>query len=702
MISVVDNFTEEYMKILKAAWLLLFLMFTMDASAQRYALIVGVSDYPNLPESAQLIGPANDVDIVFDLLLQNQFNKQQIFRLSTRKGLELPTRVNILGRLEQFASEAKHGDFYYLHFSGHGSRQPALTINNDEADGLDELFLPTDVRGWNNETGVVENAILDDEIAHYVDAIRDRGAHVWLVFDSCHSGTMTRGAAISDSKLRQVSPLLLSIPDRSNVPGKMSVHKEKPDSTPMFGEWNKPGYHADTGLQKALYQTTNQDTPVERGELIAFSAAQSTQTTPEMRLPRGNESARTHGLFTYALVDVLTANAKLSYQQLAQKILARYETIPWRSSIPLFSATDLSRSVFGNQGGGATQFIARVHDDELIIQGGLLSRLTPNSTIEVFSDALSEKKHSLAKLKIRKATAATSYVDIRNIHRDSWPSVLYVRLIDSAVSDKMNIGILPSKTMTREDTKTLQSQLQKVVAREEQFEFTTIESASILVSQFDNKYWFLRADQSLPCNMQLLDEQERSFCISNRSPQRLLNIMVPRNERSGSLAIRNSLLKIANVERLIGSNTRLAGTQTDLNVEFKVKRNNKVQPLPVNLKPELQENDQILFTIENVSRKAQDINIFFIDSQYGVTQLYPEPGQPNRLQANESLSFDWYVNVSTVGVEHLLLFSQLASGVGTNFSYLEQAPLQVSTRGFRLGSPPDKGGVELFSWRVSD
>jgi len=683
------------MRMIRPVFLIILSLLSTSVTAQKYALLVGVGDYPNLPESAQLLGPENDVEIIQNVLLKNQFDKKYIYSLVTKPSFESPTRRNILTRLEQLVTAAGEGDFFYLHFSGHGSRQPAKVQSNDEADGLDEIFLPTDVGEWNKETGAVKNAIVDNEIAYYINAIRDRGADVWIVFDSCHSGTMTRGAAMPDIRFRQVAPSILDIPATP-------VNKSQSTANLPFRQWNDPSHDKDKGLQKALFQATANSLSKTRGELIAFSAAQSTQTTPEMKLPRSDDASQYHGLFTYALMDVLGSNSTLSYQQLAQKIVARYESIPWRSSIPLFSATDLTKSVFDSEYSGEPQFVGKIQGKELVIQGGALSMLTANSLVAIYSDPLALDKDYLAEATIDRATAVTSYASVQPLDTGTWPENVYVRIIDSALNATLNIAMLPSKNRTPSQGEALQAQLENIVSRQPQFALSEVNNASILVSQFDNMYWFLRADQSLPCEEQQIEKAQEAICFEDRVAQQLLNVSVPRSQRSRLVAIENSLLKIANVERLLSSNARLTGTQKHLKVEFGVKRGNKVQSLPVNVRPTLKENDQILFEIRNISRKPQDINILFIDSQYGITQLHPQSGQPNRLQPNESLSFNWYVNVSTTGVEHLMLFSQISEGVGVSFVHLEQAPLQVSTRGFKLGSPPEKGGVELFSWEVGN
>ena len=125
-------------------------MLVSPVQAARHALLVGVADYPNLPASLQLDGPAHDAEIVQAMLRQRGFKQDNIEQLITAEGKTLPTRENILAALERLAASASEDDFYYLHFAGHGSRQPAKATDNTEPDGLDEIFLPTDAAEWDS------------------------------------------------------------------------------------------------------------------------------------------------------------------------------------------------------------------------------------------------------------------------------------------------------------------------------------------------------------------------------------------------------------------------------------------------------------------------------------------------------------------------------------------------------------------------
>lgn len=654
-----------------------------NANATKKALLVGVSEYPNLPDNLQLDGPVYDADMVYSVLRQRGFTQDNIQQLLTKPGFTSPTRQNILLALDSLVASAREGDFYYLHFAGHGSRQPAKATSNDEADGLDEIFLPTDASSWDDYIGSVKNAILDDEIASYIDRIRAKGADIWIVFDSCHSGTMTRGAAMPEVRYRRVDSSVLGIPDA------------------VFNDINDNLESSNFALSNDEVKSRGSDQRLNQGQLIAFSAAQSIQSTPEMKLPRGEANRRYHGLFTYALMDVLSSNAHLSYQQLAQKILARYESIPWRNSQPLFSASDMNARVFGEEGSGVQQFVGHISGEELFVQGGYLAMLTTGSEIALFADPADTNDKKLASVILTDADAVTSNASLSNLDTAGWPKVVYARLIKSAVDFKLNISLQPSKSMTDNQTTVLQDQLMEIADEEPLLQLSDNKDADILVSEFEGHYWFLRADQTLPCEEQLLAKEDKLFCDKNRTPQLLLNAPMARTRERSVKLLRDSLLKIANVERLLASPGHLQGAQQNLEISFKIKRQGEVQDLPVNTRPQLEENDQILFDVQNIGHEPQDVSILFIDSQYGITQLYPEKGQPNRLQAGESLSFNWTVNVDTVGTEHILLSTQPGKGVNNSLAQLEQPPMQILSRGLGSTTPPSNGGIELFSWQVS-
>ncbi len=675
----------------------IFLLSSLVASpvmAAKRALLVGVSEYPNLPASLQLDGPVHDAEIVHAMLLQRGFDEEDIKQLLTgAQTQDLPTRANILSALESLATSVADDDFVYLHFAGHGSRQPAKASDNIETNGLDEIFLPMDAAQWNSSIGSVENAIIDDEIGSYIDRIRDRGADVWLVFDSCHSGTMTRGAAaIPEVKYRRVGSDLLGIPDSLET---------GVEANPL-PEIATRGYEQGSPHQAASQQKPDPANTAERGELIAFSAAQSAETTPEMKLPRGSEARRFHGLFTYTLMEALGANPRLTYQQLAQQVVSRYQSLPWQATKPLFSASDMNRPVFNEEHSVVQVYPASLRRGRLEVQAGALMLLDAGAKIEVLASPLAAEDERLGTLLLEEATPLKSWASVSGEESTGWPEAVYVRLLEPVASTEVSVALLPARSMNEERQQQIEDWLVQLASQGVGIAHTALDSADILVSEFDGHLWFMRADQSLPCEEQPLTEPEEATCAATRLPQKLLNMPLTSDAEQQRLLLAASLQKIATVTRLMASMQHLPGGQ-QISSSFRIERNGITEDFPVNDKPVLHEGDRILFDLINRAARPQDVSILFVDSQYGVYQLYPESGQPNRLGSGESLSFQWDVNVDTVGTEHLLVSSVPGVGVNTDLGYLQQAPLNVSTRGLgiQLSKPAPSSEINLFSWQVS-
>lgn len=178
-----------------------------SAQAADQALLVGVGRYPELPRRLWLDGPANDVALMRDALLAHGFAPQQVHSLS-----DAPTRAQILAAMADVLRHVRPGDRVVFHFSGHGSQQPQPAgARHPEPDGLDEVLLPADVRQWGGpgEAVAIPNALLDDEIGDWLDALVDRGAQVWAFFDTCHASGMARGTAPSGE--RSIPPSLLGL-----------------------------------------------------------------------------------------------------------------------------------------------------------------------------------------------------------------------------------------------------------------------------------------------------------------------------------------------------------------------------------------------------------------------------------------------------------------------------------------------------------
>ena len=136
--------------------------------ANRHALLIGCTAYPELGPRYQLRGPGNDVALTHELLRDRfGFPDAQIVALVHDNDASLrPTYDNVVREFEALIGRVGPGDNVFVMLGGHGSQlkdDNPEDPNDDEPDGLDEVFLPEDVSEWKITKPVV-NAIRDDQI----------------------------------------------------------------------------------------------------------------------------------------------------------------------------------------------------------------------------------------------------------------------------------------------------------------------------------------------------------------------------------------------------------------------------------------------------------------------------------------------------------------------------------------------------------
>ncbi|MEH6517461.1 MAG: caspase family protein [Halioglobus sp.] len=701
-------------------------------NAEKRALIVGVSEYPSL-QGANLVGPANDAALVRAVLGQRGFDEKYIVELSERpEAQDKPLRKNILAELELLASTSQKGDFIYLHFAGHGSRQPTQAGDSSETDGLDEIFLPADAAKWDKSTGTVVNAITDNEVGTYLDQIRRRGAHVWVVFDSCHSGTMTRGGGFGDVRYRQLAPASLGVPQTSYVKHRGGGGSLRSDTQSFISG----GGGEESGT---------------RGYLIAFSAAQSTQTTPEMNLPRNGENRSVHGVFTYNLMTVLSRHSGISYSQLGQQILELYRTLPWRASQPMISGgSDLDKTVFGESSSSMDAWPAAVDrkGETLDISAGRLQNFSVGSLINLYSSPIAQEESFLSQAKVTSAAALSSTAVTISDEKLKLPKKVYTVLKEPALDFALSIVTLPVVGQNNTELLQLEAAVQAAIEKSPLLAaWGDGEIADIRIAVFDNSLWFISPDQSLPCEYQKLQVAELQRCHLERTPQRLLNVAFPTTPKMLEHSINSALNRIARVENLVRmqayANDGATKDSSPLEVEMTVTRSGIVTKYPLTEVPVFGDGDEVTVVIKNISRKPQDISLLYRDAMYGIAQIWPESGQSNRVQAGDQLApivLELYPEPE--GLEDFIIMSQPGEGIARDFSFLEQEPLGVAsrsagnssafglrgdeqpsvlqllfdtvlyengestekletqTRGARKKSKPNLGGMQVFSWEV--
>jgi len=185
----------------------------VDCTAGRFAL----------PAFGNLRGPVNDAESMAEVLISKKFGYpagQVRLLLAPNPNPDpddppavppppgvvlLPaaqtTRAGILAAMQKYlVEEPQSGDTVVFYYAGHGSLQMnslghKLKVLVDDPDSdkgpksipVDSTIVPSDA--W---TGTMD--VRDHEMTKIFNAALDKGVHLTVIFDSCHSGQITRGA----------------------------------------------------------------------------------------------------------------------------------------------------------------------------------------------------------------------------------------------------------------------------------------------------------------------------------------------------------------------------------------------------------------------------------------------------------------------------------------------------------------------------
>ncbi len=305
----------------------------LPASSQtRRGVVVGINQYAPTESATgfalrkwkDLDGAVNDAESMAALLDQ-RFEFDEVTLLLEGEA----TREAILAALVELESVSNAGDVAVFYYAGHGSQ--VRNTGSSEADGLDETIVPSDVPDGAED-------IRDKELRAYFNRILDKGALLTLIFDSCHSGSITRG--LPGTATRFLEPSDRVIDDPSEPPR-----------------------------------------PVDRGALV-FSSAQDNQLASEML----DDMDVPRGAFTWALNRALLemdGDAPASEVFLKARALMKGRGMAQdpvlggladRRSSPLFGGVSEST--------GQSILVLGTEDGAVHLQAGLATGLRPGSQLQ--------------------------------------------------------------------------------------------------------------------------------------------------------------------------------------------------------------------------------------------------------------------------------------------------------------------------------
>ena len=252
-----------------------------------YALLIGINDYhdESIPPVPPLNACLNDVAAMRALLLNHYKDiigdDGQIMTLTN----EQATKANVIDGFRKHLTQAQEGDVALVFYAGHGSSNiTAPQFQQYTHDKEEQTWVLYDSRtaqkGPFGEGGL---DLADKEIALLIEEVGQTRAHIVVVSDSCHSGSVTR--EVEDfMNLRQRSI--------------MGTNEERTLESYLNGAYLR-----------------RPDLTIPHTKHILLAACE--------RVEKAREGVDNHGVFTKALLDVLEkTGGQLQYSDLFIQVRA--------------------------------------------------------------------------------------------------------------------------------------------------------------------------------------------------------------------------------------------------------------------------------------------------------------------------------------------------------------------------------------------
>lgn len=266
-----------------------------DGVAQ-HALLIGINDY-NLDEIPDLSGAVRDSERMFDLLTGPtgyKFSKKNVCKLNN----EQASYGGVVAAFEQWlVPRLQSGDEVVIYFAGHGSQLREQT-ESDEPDGLDETLVLYDSTRNSNQ-------LTDDQFNGLLAQVHGKTQNITVILDSCNSATATRG---------------------SNNTAKARLWSREFEDDEPVGDL-------------PIYEDY---VPASLPGIVVLSAAGDSTAALE---------TDGYGIFTDAVVDVLSRSEAMTYDQLEPLVRRSLKARTYQ--IPSFQG-DLARQVFNAKKTGRT------------------------------------------------------------------------------------------------------------------------------------------------------------------------------------------------------------------------------------------------------------------------------------------------------------------------------------------------------------
>jgi uncharacterized caspase-like protein len=149
---------------------------------------VGINDYQYPDKISPLAGSVNDVEDMRQVLVGKfDFLPENVLVLKDAQA----SHAGIVDAIKtHLIAKAQPGDIVVFHFSGHGSQMRDVT--GKMISGLDETIVPYDSRDPAGKVFDISGA----ELHALLVQLAAKTSNLTFILDSCHSGTLVRGARV--------------------------------------------------------------------------------------------------------------------------------------------------------------------------------------------------------------------------------------------------------------------------------------------------------------------------------------------------------------------------------------------------------------------------------------------------------------------------------------------------------------------------
>ena len=269
----------------------------------------------------ELDGSVNDAESIA-ALLRGRFHFDDVRLLTNTRA----TRAGMLGAIRQLIHDSRRGDVVVFYYAGHGS-QRVNSLADIKLNHLDQTIVPVDANAGQFD-------IRNTELAGLFDELVDKGASLTLIFDSCHSGSITRGETVPTKKRWAAAD-----PRDARDPVRPTPPEEKPGNPALLL------------AAAAAYETAQEETDATGKSHGAFTSAllAAIQQSPTPNEPAVRVFERTRAM-------------------LQQHDRDQHPTMRGTAGNP---ARPLFGSVSGPLADRITLTVQRVQDDTVRLHGGL-------------------------------------------------------------------------------------------------------------------------------------------------------------------------------------------------------------------------------------------------------------------------------------------------------------------------------------------